>query len=263
MKSLVCANQKGGVGKTTIIVHLAFYFAELGKKVVVIDIDHQMNASFTLSKYAIRISSSKMLFAPSEGYDFIKSSLAAREKAFDNKYSNIYLIPADPELLVLDKLSPEQLRSNLSQLFDALNESNVDIILIDTPPALVPRLAAALMIADTVISPIELEIYSIQGITLMFNTIRNIRDLKNRKLRFLGMLPNRVDNRNPRHKAHLKELKAAYPDLVIPMEICLRGSIADAVSLKMPVWDIKKTAARPAGKEMKALSHYILNQLEG
>ena len=97
----------------------------------------------------------------------------------------------------------------------------------------------------------------------MFKTIQSIRDLKNKKLCFLGMLPNRIDNRNPRHKEHLKELKAAYPDLVIPLEVCLRGSIADAVSQKIPVWDIKKTAARTAGKEMKALGQYILNQLEG
>jgi len=263
MKSLVCANQKGGVGKTTIIVHLAFYFAELGKKVVVVDIDHQMNASFSLSKYSIEVSSSKILYEPNENYNSVCSSLVERKKSFDNKYSNIYLIPADPELLALDKLNPESLGNNLFQLFYIFKTCGVDIILIDTPPALVPRLAAALMVADTVISPIELEVYSIQGIALMFKTIRSIRDLKNKKLRFLGMLPNRVDNRNPRHKAHLKELKSAYPDLVLPLEICLRGSIADAVSQKMPVWDIKKTAARPAGKEMKALGQYILNQFEG
>jgi len=255
MKTLVCANQKGGVGKTTLLVHLAFYFGELGKKTAVIDIDHQMNASYTLSKYSLPITSSKAFIYPEASGQKIAEAIREQSAA------NIFLIEADAALLALDERKAEDLAKNLSLVIKFLEESGIDIVLIDTPPALVPRFAAALMVADNVLSPIELEIYSLQGIEKMLTTIRNVRDTSNPKLKFLGMLPSRVVNSNPRHGKHLKELKARYPDLLLPLVISQRGSIADAVSLKVPVWSIKKTAVRLAAKEMKAFGDYILAKL--
>ena len=64
MKSLIFANQKGGVGKTSILVHMAFYFAEAGRMTVVLDIDHQQNATFTLTKYSVGIPLSSVLTNP-------------------------------------------------------------------------------------------------------------------------------------------------------------------------------------------------------
>lgn len=263
MKTLVCANQKGGVGKTTILVHMAFFLAEQGKMTAVIDVDHQMNASFTLSEYSVGVSASKAFTEPDSSKEKISKAIESRRGKSENENRNIYLIEADAALLSLDDVKADHLAKNLATILKTLEECGIEIVLIDTPPALVSRFAAALMVADNVISPIELEVYSLQGIVKMLTTIRNIRDISNKKLGFLGMLPSRVVNSNPRHKEHLKELKETYSDLLIPLAISQRGSIADAVSLKVPVWSIKKTAARAAAKEMKALGNYILTKLGG
>lgn len=96
----------------------------------------------------------------------------------------------------------------------------------------------------------------------MAATIGNIRKV-NSKLAFLGILPSKVDMRNPRHKRHLEEIKMQYNEIVIPHIIGLRSSIADALSSSLPVWKIKKTAARKAAQEMKAVSNYVLNKMQG
>ena len=127
---------------------------------------------------------------------------------------------------------------------------------IDTAPALGVRLVAALVSADFVLSPIELEAYSLQGIRMMVSTIQNVRK-GNPALKFLGILPSKVDSRNPRHQAHLTELRTTYKGLLIPTAVGLRSSVADALALGEPVWTIRKTAARKAIREMREVAEHL------
>ncbi|HCZ14874.1 MAG TPA: chromosome partitioning protein ParA, partial [Candidatus Accumulibacter sp.] len=136
-----------------------------------------------------------------------------------------------------------------------------DVCLIDTAPSLGVSMAAALFAADYVLSPIELEAYSIQGIKKMVMTIANVRKA-NPSLQFLGMVPSKVDGRNPRHGRHLQELQRAYPQLMIPAGIGLRSSIADALASGVPVWKIRKTAARKAALELRALAAHVFEKME-
>ena len=76
------------------------------------------------------------------------------------------------------------------------------------------------------------------------------------------MVPNRVDGRKPRHQRHLEELRAAYPQLVVPVSIGLRDSIAEALGAQIPVWEIKKSAAREAIKEVNALTDFVVEKME-
>jgi chromosome partitioning protein len=84
----------------------------------------------------------------------------------------------------------------------------------------------------------------------------------NPKLKFLGMVPSKVDARNPRHGRHLQELERAYPQLMIPTGVGLRSSIADALASRVPVWKIKKTAARKATQEIRALATHVFEKME-
>lgn len=118
------------------------------------------------------------------------------------------------------------------------------------------------MAADFVVCPIELETYSIQGIGQMALTINNIKKI-NKKLTFLGLLPSKVDMRNPRHIKHLAQIKSQYSDYLIPVSIGLRSSIADAVASSVPVWHIKRTAVRKAAKEVNAVAEYIFTRMRG
>ena len=95
----------------------------------------------------------------------------------------------------------------------------------------------------------------------MVTTVANLRRA-NPGLQFLGMVPSKVDARNPRHVRHLLELRQAYPQLMIPAPVGLRSSIADALASGVPVWKIRKTAARKAGQEVRALADYVFRKME-
>jgi len=95
----------------------------------------------------------------------------------------------------------------------------------------------------------------------MVTTIAHLRKA-NPKLQFLGMVPSKVDGRNPRHARHLEELERAYPQLMMPTGVGLRSSIADALASRVPVWKIKKTAARKATQEIRALAAHVFEKME-
>lgn len=253
MKTLVVAQQKGGVGKTSSLVHLAFDFLERGLRVAVIDLDTQGNASFTLQEFASGYLASQM-------FDLDGDSLRQWFKDLPEG-PLVRLIASDAVLANMEKRTLSEAASMFKENIQALADSGFDVVLIDTAPALGVSLAAALYAADSVLSPIELEAYSIQGIKKMLTTIANVRKL-NTKLQFLGMVPSKVDARNPRHVRHQDELQTAYPQLMIPAAIGLRSSIADALASGVPVWKIKKTAARKATKEVRALAAYVFEKME-
>ncbi|EGG7966738.1 ParA family protein [Salmonella enterica] len=250
MKVLVTANQKGGVGKTSTLVHLAFDFSERGKRVAVIDMDTQGNASFTLNQFSSGIKANEM-------WGEIKPTRVTQIPE-----SGISLIESDIQLANVEKLNlsemVKQFRHNLQQLAN----SGFDVCLIDTAPTVNNALIVALASADFVVCPIELEVYSIQGIKKMLTTFTQVKRKMNSKLEFIGMVPSKVDGRNPRHVNHLQELQAAYPTLIVPVSVGLRSSIADALASHVPVWKIKKTAARKASQEMRALADHVFTKME-
>jgi len=251
MKTLVTAVQKGGQGKTFITCHLAFDFLERGLRVVVIDLDTQGNASFTLSAYQSDYSSSQL---------FAGDTDELRSWAGKLKDSKLALIEADANLANLDKMDLSQAAGALRTSIEVLGES-FDVCLIDTAPSLGVAMAAAVLSADYMLSPIEVEAYSLQGMKQMIAVISNLRK-QNTKLRFLGMVPNKVDARKPRHVTNLAVLQQAYPQLVLPFSIGARDSFAEALGEQKAVWNIKKTAARKAIKEIRMLADYVFNKME-
>lgn len=249
MKTLVVANQKGGVGKTSTLVHLAFDFFERGLKVAVIDLDTQANASYTLKSFRLGMVASAL---------FIENALELNVPKTDRYMA---LIESDAALANIEKMALTEAGQRFRTAIELMSEQSVDVCLIDTAPSLGVSMAAALLAADFVLSPIELEAYSIQGIKKMVTTIANIRKV-NPHLQFIGMVPSKMDTRNPRHGRHLTELIQAYPQLMIPTSIGLRSSIADALASGVPVWQIKKTAARKAAKEIRALTAHVFTKME-
>jgi chromosome partitioning protein len=252
MKTLVTAIQKGGQGKTFATCHLAFDFQERGLRVAVIDLDTQGNASWTLAGHDSGYPASRMFTA---GGDELRAWFADRED------DGLALIAADASLANLDKmeLGPGRRRA-AGQHRAALGEF-FDVCLIDTAPSLGVAMTAAVLTADYMLSPIEMEAYSLQGMKKMVAVIGNLRK-QNPKLRFLGMVPNKVDARKPRHVSNLATLQQAYPQLILPFSVGARDSIAEALGEQMPVWKIKKTAARKATQEVRALADYVFTKME-
>jgi chromosome partitioning protein len=263
MNTLTVANQKGGVGKTSIVFHLALYFAKVGKRCLVLDLDQQANASYSLKKYdGIEI-------APFTSCDLLSGSIANVERLdfTQNQSASVpppgpYIAVATPDLIEIESRDLREVsRTFLTNkaIINTHAKPGFDYILIDTAPSMAVKMAAALMISDYVLSPIELETFAVNGLSTMLMTITNMQ-AANKNLKFLGLVPNKL--RHERQYNSLQALKNAYADYVIPCPIGERDSISDAVSNGIPVWRIQKTAARKAAKEVMALGQYVLESLE-
>lgn len=250
MKTLATAIQKGGQGKTMVTCHLAFDGARRGLRVVVIDLDPQGNASYTLEAHSCGLFASQMF---DESPNLVPSFFADRDN------TGITLIRNDDGLANIEKLELEDAATLLRTHVDALSEF-FDVCLIDTPPFLSNVMASALLSADFVMSPVEMEPYSLQGMEKMVAVIQNLREA-NPALEFIGMLPNRYDKRIPRQVENMQILRSEYADLVMPFDIRQRDSIADALGNQIPVWKVKKTAARDATKEVRVMTQYVFEKM--
>jgi len=246
MKTLVVANQKGGVGKSTLSSHLAFYTADRGQRVLALDLDAQGNLSDTLAGWPSSHSA---------------AALFRREQLAFPANSPCLVLRGDASLADVDRRE-----SAAAGVFvEHLRAANAcfDLCVIDTAPAAGLRQIAALAAADFVVSPIELETYSIHGITAMLQTVFGVRQRYNPTLRFLGMLPNRFNSHAPLQKAALTELLRLHPNLVLPFALGLRSAFAESSTLRVPVWRINKTAARDAAREMRSALEGIFKRMEG
>jgi chromosome partitioning protein len=250
MKTLVVANQKGGVGKTTLLVHMAHYAAEAGNRVLVIDLNPQRNTTSSLGAFASDTCSSA-LFDP----ELIGLKVEA--------VTRITLIGADSALIDLDRAKLDVAQDFVGHVRRFSDSGNFDVCLIDTSPALGLRMVAALAAANYVVAPIELQAYSINGIAAMLKTIYGIRQKLNPGLQFLGMLPSRVNAHSPAQKANLIALMKRHPDLIMRRAITERTTIGEAATEQRPVWESHKTSAREAGKEMKGVLAHISEKMGG
>ncbi len=248
MKTVVIAQGKGGVGKTASAAHIAFYAREAGLRVLAVDLDTG-NLSKTLANNNIGVPASALFL------DTPPSGLAAKPE----NSGRLDLIAADDLLANLVFLPLEQCMNNLVLNLHAFSK-DYDLCIIDTAPGLGIALASALHAADAVLAPMEMESYSMEGIKYMMRTILNARQ-RNPRLTFLGILPSRVDRRNPRHVRHLAQFRQAQESLLVPLVIGMRSSVAEALDQGVPVWTLRKTSARAAGAEMRALGNYVLTKM--
>lgn len=246
MKTIVVNNQKGGVGKTTIAVHLAWYLAEAGRKVLIVDADAQANATDTLRRHAGQASSADM-FRPNAPLE-------------PNGPDGITLAAADSSLTDVDRSDAAgitTLRQNLARANGAF-----DVCVIDTPPSLGLRSVAALIAASHVLSPIYLEDYSVKGVKGLLQTIIGVQQRYGRQdMEFLGLLPCNFNTKSPRQRAHLEQLLREAGKYVFPGQIVARDGYAEAVAEGVPVWTLKRRSAQEAGREIRAVLAKVADRL--
>lgn len=255
MKIISVSNQKGGVGKTATVVNLAGYLSrEHDQSVLVMDLDTQSNASWSLSNYLLNVKSGDVLL--NAGFD-VRSW---RESCCRSLSSGISVVESDPVLADIDSFDIKSIVERMTAFLSEVGDMGVDIVLLDTPPSLGKALTSALLVSDFVICPIELEAYSLQGVGKLQNVISNIRKF-NTNLQVLGLLPSMVDNRNKRHREQLALITESYPNLVISHSIGLRSSIADALSEKTFLGDSKKSSSRKAKQEFSELAAWIIGAI--
>ena len=255
MPTLVVNNQKGGVGKTTLAVHLAWFLAEAAS-VLLIDLDPQGNASYSLAA-ATQLLPSSRLFDPSP------LELSGPGAA------GVSLMAADRTLDAVDARLTEAVGAFRSHY--AALEAGFDYVVIDTPPNWSGRNYAALMVATSLVAPIDLETYAIQGVQQLLSQKQTVeRNARGgRPIDFLGLLPSRFVSTSPRQRRHLETLvrqdarRLLFPDQHL---LTQRQGYAEALDERRPVWTIRKTAAQDAGREIRGVLGVIqtrLDQLKG
>jgi len=186
-ETIACANQKGGVGKTTTVVNLASFLALAGDRVLVIDLDPQGNATSALGVERGRDRSV---------YDAVIDDVQLADLAVETQVDHLTLIPSSIALAGAEvELTPlEQRERRLSGLIDPVREQ-YDYIFIDCPPSLGLLTINALTAADSTLIPIQCEYFALEGLGQLLATIRLITDHLNPRLEIKGAVLTMYDSR--------------------------------------------------------------------
>lgn len=233
------SNQKGGVGKTTTCVNMAAYIAAEGKKVLLVDMDPQGNATTGLG------------FSKSSLEQSVYSVLIDDEKASDNilatEVENLEILPSSIELagaeveLVYKKNRERVLKNALAEVRD-----RYDYIMIDCPPSLGLLTINALACADTVIIPIQSEYYALEGLSQLMNSISLVKQHLNAALEVDGVVLTMYDSRSLISKQIAEEIKKFFTKRLFEIVVPRNVRLVEASSYGKPIMmhDPKCTGAR-------------------
>ena len=222
------ANQKGGVGKTTSAVNCAAAVGALGKKTLLVDLDPQGNATsgVGIQKRGVKLSS----------YDVVIGRTKASEAVVDTRFANLFAIPsqialAGAEFELIDMEKRELILKNaLAEIAD-----DYDYIFIDCPPSLGILSINALAASSGVIIPMQCEFYSLEGLSQLMLSIRNVKRLYNPGLEITGILITMYNGRLNLSAQVLEEIKKYYADKLFATGIVRNVKLSEAPSYGEPI----------------------------
>ena len=227
---IAVANQKGGVGKTTTTINLSAALAEMGKRVLVIDIDPQGNTTNGMGLDKTKLENTV--------YDLVLGDCKIQEAIVHNVYERLDLIPANMDLAGAEvELVVNPKPNNSSILKDAISEvqDQYDFILLDCPPSLNILTINAFTAADGVMIPIQCEYYAMEGLTQMMKSIRLVRKRLNPDLKVDGIVFTMYDARNNLSQQVVDSVKEALTEHIYETIIPRNVRVAEAPSYGMPV----------------------------
>lgn len=227
-RTIVIANQKGGVGKTTTAVNMAACMANEGKRVLVIDADPQGNATsgLGLDKRSLEISL----------YDVLINEKDAKEAILPTGTDNLYILPSNMDLAgaEVEMVSMMSRETILRRAVDPLRD-DYDFILIDCPPSLGLITLNALAASDQVLVPIQCEFYALEGLSQLVNTIKLVKKQINPSLEVEGVVMTMYDARTNLSAQVVEEVRKFFVGKVHTVIIPRNVRLGEAPSHGLPI----------------------------
>lgn len=225
---IAVTNQKGGVGKTTTTINLAYFLAKAGKKTLIIDFDPQGNATSGLGidKSALQITMT----------DVVLGTAQLEAAVVQSEHKNLWVAPTT-SVLANTEVELAQADRRFSRLKLAIEAAGdmFEYIIIDSPPSLSLLTVNGLIASKYVLLPVQAEFYALEGLGQLLETMKLVRKGMNPGLELLGVLPTMLDSRTSLSSQVHEEIKRHFPDKVFEATIPRNIRLAEAPSHGLPI----------------------------
>lgn len=250
---IAVTNQKGGVGKTTTAVNLAYYLAKAGKKTLIIDFDPQGNATSGLGidKQGLQATMTEV----------IMGLQPLGQVILDTKHKNLFIAPTTPHLANTE-VELGQAEAKFTRLKNAIaSVDGYDFIIIDSPPSLSLLTVNGLIAAKYILLPVQVEFYALEGLGQLLETMKLVRKGMNPTLELLGVLPTMMDSRTTLSNQVYEEIKKHFPGKVFDHTIPRNIRLAEAPSHGLPVGAYDRWSK--GARAYKAFSKEVMERTNG
>ncbi len=252
-KTIAITNQKGGVGKTTTAVNLAVAIARLNKKVLLIDLDSQSNATIALGQRPKEKNSAI--------YNMLTGHIAASKAVVAGVEKNLDMILGSKELASINitMASEEDHQYQMKNQLETIKDQ-YDYIFIDCPPSLGAINTMALTASDSVLIPIQTEHFAMEGIRQLFSTIRVVQRLFNKDLGIEGILVTMFDQRTTLSNEIKDLIQKTFENKAFKSFIPRNVKLAEAPATKKSIFD--HAASSEGAKAYKKLAKELVKNNE-
>jgi chromosome partitioning protein len=253
MKIVAIANQKGGVGKTTTAVNLGAALAEIGRRILIIDLDPQANATSSFGLQAVEQTS---LYEPLIGHASII------ERIFPTERDGLFIVPSDLDLAGAE-VEIARMPNHLTRLAETLQPLHVDetfdFVLLDCPPSLGILMSNALAAADELLTPIQCEYFALEGLVKIVRLIEQVRDSgANKRLQLGGIVMTMYDGRTNLSEQVVAEVRQHFGERVYQTVIPRSVRLSEAPSFGKSILEYAPSGA--AAEAYRALAREFIQR---